>query len=101
MLDYWVSPASVTANIPISSLVACGNGFNRYCLGLQPKLLIADEPTTALDVTIQAQVLELMKKLQEEFKTAMLLITHDLGVVAEICDDVLLCMPARVMSSED
>jgi peptide/nickel transport system ATP-binding protein len=57
-------------------------------LACNPRLLIADEPTTALDVTIQAQVLELMKKLQEEFKTAMLLITHDLGVVAEICDDV-------------
>lgn len=53
-----------------------------------PKLLIADEPTTALDVTIQAQVLELMKKLKVEFNTAMLLITHDLGVVMDVCDKV-------------
>lgn len=57
-------------------------------LACQPKLLIADEPTTALDVTIQAQVLELMNELKEKFKTSMLLITHDLGIVAETCDDV-------------
>lgn len=55
-------------------------------LACRPDLIIADEPTTALDVTIQAQVLELMKELQEEIGTAMLLITHDLGVVAETCD---------------
>ena len=55
-------------------------------LACQPKLLIADEPTTALDVTIQAQVLELMRGLREKFNTAMLMITHDLGIVAEICD---------------
>lgn len=53
-----------------------------------PRLLIADEPTTALDVTIQAQVLELMKKLKVELNTAMLLITHDLGVVMDVCDKV-------------
>lgn len=57
-------------------------------LACNPKMIIADEPTTALDVTIQAQVLELMKELKVEFKTAMILITHDLGVVAEVCDDV-------------
>ena len=55
-------------------------------LACKPKLLIADEPTTALDVTIQAQVLELMRGLREKFNTAMLMITHDLGIVAEICD---------------
>jgi peptide/nickel transport system ATP-binding protein len=55
-------------------------------LACNPDLLIADEPTTALDVTIQAQVLLLMKELKEEFDTSMLLITHDLGVVAEVCD---------------
>ncbi len=55
-------------------------------LACNPKLLIADEPTTALDVTIQAQVLELMRGLREKFNTAMLMITHDLGIVAEICD---------------
>lgn len=57
-------------------------------LSCNPELLIADEPTTALDVTIQAQVLDLMKKLQEELGTAMILITHDLGVVAGVCDTV-------------
>lgn len=56
---------------------------------LKPKILIADEPTTALDVTVQAQVLELMKSLQERFHMAILLITHDMGVVAERADDVM------------
>ena len=51
-------------------------------------MLIADEPTTALDVTIQAQVLELMKKLKAEYRMSMIMITHDLGVVAEVCDKV-------------
>ena len=55
-------------------------------LACQPELLIADEPTTALDVTIQAQVLEMMKELQAKHNTAMLMITHDLGIVAEMCD---------------
>ena len=58
-------------------------------LACSPKLIIADEPTTALDVTIQAQVLELMRDLQEKLGTAMLLITHDLGVVAQMCDEVI------------
>lgn len=57
-------------------------------LACNPKLLIADEPTTALDVTIQAQILEMIKGLQKQFNTAMLLITHDLGVVFEICTRV-------------
>lgn len=57
-------------------------------LACNPHLLIADEPTTALDVTIQAQVLKLMNNLKQEFNTAMMLITHDLGVVAEVCDKV-------------
>jgi len=55
-------------------------------LACEPQLIIADEPTTALDVTIQAQVLQLMKKLQSDFNTAMMLITHDFGVVANICN---------------
>jgi len=54
----------------------------------EPELLIADEPTTALDVTIQAQIIELMKELQEKYHTGILFITHDLGVIAEIADDV-------------
>ena len=57
-------------------------------LACEPKLLLADEPTTALDVTIQAQVLHMMNQLKKELKTAMILITHDLGVVAEICEKV-------------
>ena len=57
-------------------------------LACNPELIIADEPTTALDVTIQAQVLELMKNLKEKYDTSVILITHDLGVVAEICDYV-------------
>ena len=55
-------------------------------LSCQPSLLIADEPTTALDVTIQAQILELMRELQEEYHMSIMLITHDLGVVAEVAD---------------
>ena len=57
-------------------------------LACNPELLIADEPTTALDVTVQAQVLEMINGLKEEFNTAMLLITHDLGIVVETCDAV-------------
>lgn len=62
-----------------------------------PKLLIADEPTTALDVTIQAQVLDMMKNLKEEYNTAMLMITHDLGIVAEICDKVSVIYAGRIV----
>ena len=58
-------------------------------LACEPDILIADEPTTALDVTIQAQILELMKSLQEEFNMAIIMITHDLGVVAQMCDEVI------------
>lgn len=58
-------------------------------LACRPKLLICDEPTTALDVTIQAQILDLMKKLQEEEGMAMMFISHDLGVIADLCDDVM------------
>ena len=57
-------------------------------LACNPKLLIADEPTTALDVTIQAQVLDLMRRLKEQYGTAMIMITHDLGIIAEVCDEV-------------
>ena len=59
-------------------------------LACNPKLLIADEPTTALDVTIQAQVLEMMNDLKTQFNTSMLIITHDLGIVAETCDEVMI-----------
>lgn len=66
-------------------------------LACNPKLLIADEPTTALDVTIQAQVLELMKSLIREKEMSMLLITHDLGVVAEVCEDVAVVYAGRIV----
>lgn len=62
-----------------------------------PKLLIADEPTTALDVTIQAQILKLMKELNTQFKTAVLLITHDLGVVAETCERVIVMYAGQIV----
>ena len=63
----------------------------------EPELLLADEPTTALDVTIQAQILELMKQLKEKFNSAMVLITHDLGVVAEFCDTVAIVYAGEVI----
>jgi peptide/nickel transport system ATP-binding protein/oligopeptide transport system ATP-binding protein len=66
-------------------------------LSCGPKLIIADEPTTALDVTIQAQILELMMGLQERLGMSILLITHDLGVVAETCDDVVVMYAGRVV----
>lgn len=62
-----------------------------------PKILIADEPTTALDVTIQAQILDLMNRLKEDIGTSTLFITHDLGVVAEVCDDVVVMYCGRVV----
>lgn len=65
-------------------------------LACKPSLLIADEPTTALDVTIQAQILELMKELQAEMGMSIIMITHDLGVIAETCDDVVVMYAGRV-----
>ncbi|HPK16386.1 MAG TPA: ABC transporter ATP-binding protein [Clostridia bacterium] len=66
-------------------------------LACNPKLLIADEPTTALDVTIQAQVLELMNELKEKYNTSMIMITHDLGIVAEVCDSVAVMYAGRII----
>lgn len=68
-------------------------------LSCKPELLIADEPTTALDVTIQAQILELIKDLQKEYGMAVLFITHDLGVVAEICDSVTVMYAGNIVES--
>ena len=66
-----------------------------------PQVLIADEPTTALDVTIQAQILKLMKKLNQDYKTAIMLITHDLGVVAEVCQRVVVMYAGKVVEEGD
>ena len=66
-------------------------------LSCRPKLLIADEPTTALDVSIQAQILELMKELQRDFGMAMIFITHDLGVISEVCDRVNVMYAGRIV----
>jgi len=66
-------------------------------LSCNPKLLIADEPTTALDVTIQAQILDLMKSLKKKFKTSILMITHDLGIIAELCDRVAVMYSGNIV----
>ena len=68
-------------------------------LACNPELLLADEPTTALDVTIQAQVLEMINELKQKFSTSMILITHDLGVVAETCDNVAVIYAGKIIES--
>lgn len=70
-------------------------------LACEPKLLIADEPTTALDVTIQAQILQLMKELKEKTDTSIMLITHDLGVIAEMCDRVIVMYAGEIVEQTD
>jgi peptide/nickel transport system ATP-binding protein len=70
-------------------------------LALEPALIIADEPTTALDVTVQAQILELLHRMQKDFQTAVILITHDLGVVADVADDIVIMYAGRAMERAD
>jgi oligopeptide/dipeptide ABC transporter ATP-binding protein len=67
----------------------------------KPRLLIADEPTTALDVTVQAQVLDLMDRMKREINAGVLLVTHDLGVVAEVCDDVCVMYAGKIVEQAD
>lgn len=76
-------------------------GMIAMALSCNPELLIADEPTTALDVTIQAQILDLMIDLKEELNTAIIMITHDLGVVAEVCDEVLVMYAGKPVEYTD
>ena len=68
-------------------------------LACSPELLLADEPTTALDVTIQAQVLEMVAKLQKDLGTSMIMISHNLGVVAEVCDDLAVIYAGQIIES--
>lgn len=70
-------------------------------IACQPRLLIADEPTTALDVTVQAQILELLKEIQEVNDMSVILITHDLGVVAEMCDEVIVMYAGKIVERTD
>ena len=70
-------------------------------LALNPQLLIADEPTTALDVTIQAQILDLIRDLRERLGTSVILITHDLGVIAEMADRVAVMYAGRIVEQTD
>ena len=74
-------------------------GVIAMALACNPELLLADEPTTALDVTIQAQVLEMINELKQKFSTSMILITHDLGVVAETCDNVAVIYAGKIIES--
>jgi peptide/nickel transport system ATP-binding protein len=92
------NPASTVDRFPHQ--LSCGmrqRAFIAMALSCDPSLLIADEPTTALDVTVQAQILELLKKLRQDFGSSIVLITHDLGVVAEVADRVIVMYAGRIV----
>jgi oligopeptide/dipeptide ABC transporter ATP-binding protein len=89
---------------PLSSLhpyYTVGWQIVAMAMALNPAVLIADEPTTALDVTVQAQVLRVIRRMQEVFGTAVILITHDLGVIADVADDVLVMYGGKVLERAD
>jgi oligopeptide/dipeptide ABC transporter ATP-binding protein len=79
----------------------CQRAMIAMALSCNPKLLIADEPTTNLDVTIQAQILDLLKALRKEFKASILLIGHDFGVMSELCDRIAVMYSGKVVESAD
>ena len=93
----WASPGNAILSIPTTSGGMKQRVVIAIALACNPKLLIADEPTTALDVTIQAQVLELMNELKATYDTSIIMITHDLGIVAEVCDEVMVMYAGRIV----
>jgi oligopeptide/dipeptide ABC transporter ATP-binding protein len=94
---------SLDLKSPIEKLSISNMQLVAICraLSLDAKILFMDEPTTALDVTIEAQILNLMKDLQKQINTSIIMITHNLGVVAEICDDVYVMYAGKIMESAD
>jgi oligopeptide/dipeptide ABC transporter ATP-binding protein len=94
-------PGAEWTTIRTNSPAVCGSAQIAMAMAMNPALLIADEPTTALDVTVQAQVLRVMGDLQREFGTALIMITHDLGVIADIADDVVVMYAGAVMERAD
>ena len=94
------TPPSGWTSIPTNSPAGCASVVIAM-LAAQPCLLIADEPTTALDVTVQAQILDLLKQLRKELGMTVALITHDMGVVANFCDRVLVMYAGRILESAD
>ena len=108
--EMWTKAVKMLAKVGIPDPETCMNKYPHELSGgmrqrvmiamamiTKPELLIADEPTTALDVTIQAQILDLMRKLQKKLNTSIMMITHDLGVIAEMADYVLVMYAGRVM----